>query len=60
MKFIDPIISFSTVKCLSERTIFELGFKQRLKQKSHLVEIQIFSYFCENCQFSVCFKADIG
>ena len=37
MKFIDPIISFSTVKHPSERTIFELGFKKGLKQKSHLI-----------------------
>ena len=42
MKFIDPIISFSTIKHPSEKTIFELGFKKGLKQKSHLIEIQIF------------------
>ena len=58
MKFIDHIISFSTIKHLPERTIFELGFKIGLKQKSHLTEIQTFSHFCQNCQFSVCFDTD--
>ena len=60
MSFIGPIVSFSTVKHLSERTIFELGFQKGLKQKSHLIEIQIFSHSCQNCQFSVFFNADIG
>ena len=60
MKFIDLIISFSTVKHPSERTIFELGFKKELKQKSHLIEIQIFSHSCHNWQFSICFNVDIG
>ena len=60
MKFLDPIISFSTVKHPSERTIFELGFKKELKLKYDLIEIQIFSHSCQNCQFSVCFNADIG
>ena len=61
MKFIDPIISFSTVKHPSERTIFQVGFKKGLKQKSHLlIKIQVFSDSCQNCQFYVCFNADIG
>ena len=58
MKFIDHIISFSTIKHLTERTVFELGFKIGLKQKPHLYEIQIFSHFCQHCQFSVCFDTD--
>ena len=59
MKFLDPIISFSTVNHASERTIFELGFQKGLKQKSHLIKIQIFSHSCENCQFSVCFMKNV-
>ena len=51
MKFSDPIISFRTVKHQSERAILELGFKERLKQKSHLIEIQIFSHSCQNSVF---------
>ena len=34
MKFIDPIISFSTVKHPGEGAIFKLGFKKGLKQRS--------------------------
>ena len=30
MKFIDPIISFSTIKNPSERTIVEMEFKKEL------------------------------
>ena len=60
MNFIDPIVSFSAKKHPSEITIFELGFQKGLKQKSHLIEIQIFSHSCQNGQFSVCFNADIG
>ena len=60
MKLIDPIIIFFTIKHPSEATIFKLGFKKELKQKSHLTEIQIFSQTCQNCQFSICFDADIG
>ena len=59
MKFIYPIISFSTIKHPSERTTFELGLKKGLKQKSHPTEIQIFPNSFQNCQFSVCFVAVI-
>ena len=52
MKFNDPIISFSTMKNLSERTIVEIEFKKGLKQKSHLTQIHIFSHPCQNCKFS--------
>ena len=31
MKFIDPIISFSTIKHPSQRTIYESGFKKGTK-----------------------------
>ena len=51
MKFIDHIISFSTIKHLPERTVFELGFKIGLKQKSHLTEIQTFSHFVKTVNF---------
>ena len=60
MKFIDLIISFSTAKLPSERTIFELGFKKGLRQKRHLIEIQMLFHSCQNCQFSVCFNVDVG
>ena len=59
MKFIDPIISFSTVNHASEWTIFELGLKKGLKQKSHLIKTQIVSHSCENCQFSVCIMKNV-
>ena len=60
MKFIDPTISFSTVKHPSERTLFELGFKKGRKRKCNLNEVQLFPYSSQNCQFYVCFNAGIG
>ena len=53
MKFIDPIISFSTIKNPSERTIVEMEFKKELKQKSHLIQIH-------NCKFSGRLDSVIG
>ena len=57
MKFIDPIISFSTIKNPSERTIVEM---EELKQKSHLIQIHIFSHICQNCKFSGRLDSVIG
>ena len=60
MKFIDPIISFSTIKNPSKRTIVEMEFKKELKQKSHLIQIHIFSHICQNCKFSGRLDSVIG
>ena len=59
MKLIDPIID-PIIKHPSERTIFKFRFNKGLKQEFHFTEIKMFSHSCQNCQFSVCFDADIG
>ena len=53
MKFIDPVISFSTIKHPRERTIFGLGFKKWLKEKSHLIEIKYFLILAKTVSFLV-------
>ena len=51
MKFIDPVISFSTVKCLSERTIFEWDSNKALNRSLTLLKSKYFLIFVKTVSF---------